>query len=519
MCLLDASNRDEWMIVRLAKNSRQALYKQIVEQLRQQILSGEMPPGYRLPPERQLAETLGVNRTTILTAYRELKAEGLIESHVGRGTVVSCARPLDQSKTQSESEPIWEHLLSDSSQSLDNGAIEHILQLINQQDIISFAGGISSLDPRPVEAIAGLEEELLRDARKRALLVSPVEGFYSLRERMADFMNARGCFCQPEEIMMVSGAQQGIDLVARTLLNPGDTVLMEEPSFFPAIHAFKAAGARLMGVPLTAEGMDMDILERLLQRYKPKFIYTMPTYQNPAGVSLSMPGRIRLLELAGRYQAVIVEDDPYSELRYEGETLPSLKSMDSRGFVIYLGTFSKTVSPGLRLGWVCCQRKMLRALTAVKQHADVHSSSISQYIMERFMTGGKLESYISAVCQSNRQRRDVMIEAFERCAVSDGLRWNRPAGGSYLWCALPGEITATGLFHAATRNGVAVLPGPLFTLSPHKGEGFIRLNFTYENGDAIRKGVRLLCEQISRLREDHPGRRTPQAVRDMNPFD
>ena len=507
------------MIVHVNKNSRQALYKQIVEQLRLQIFSGEMPPGYRLPPERQLAEAIGVNRTTVLTAYRELKAEGLIESHVGRGTVVSHTNTLDQSKIKPESGPMWEHLFSDSGRSLDNVAIEYILQLINQKDIISFAGGISSLDPRPVEAIEGLEKELLHDARKRALLVSPVEGFYSLRKCMADFMNARGCFCQPEEIMMVSGAQQGIDLVARTLLNPGDTVLVEEPSYFPAIHTFKAAGARLMEIPMTAEGVDLDILERLLQRYRPKFIYTMPTYQNPAGVTLSVPGRIKLLELAYKYQAVVVEDDPYSELRYDGDAPPSLKSMDSRGFVIYISSFSKTVSPGLRLGWICCQRKMLRALAAVKQFTDVHTSSISQYIVERFMSEGKLERYMAAICASNRQRRDVMIESFERFAASDELAWNRPPGGSYVWCALPKGVTATGLFNAATRNGVAILPGTLFTLSPHNGENFIRLNFTYESSDTIRKGIKLLCEQISRLQKEHRTHRGITLIHDVNPIE
>lgn len=506
------------MIVRIAKNSNQALYKQIVEQLRQQILSGEMPPGYRLPPERQLAGAIGVNRTTVLTAYRELKAEGLIGSHIGRGTLVLRANPLNQPKA-AENGPMWEHLFSDSSQSSESVAIEHLLQIINRKDIISFAGGISSLDPRPAEAFKGIEQEILQDERKRAMLVSPVEGFYSLRERMAAFMNARGCFCQPEEIMMVSGAQQGIDLVARTLLNPGDTVLVEEPSYFPAIFSFRAAGARLMGIPMTAEGMDIDVLERLLQRYKPKFIYTMPTYQNPSGVSLSVPGKLKLLELACKYQTVIVEDDPYSELRYDGAPLPSLKSMDARGFVIYLSSFSKTVSPGLRLGWVCCQRKMIRALTAVKQFVDVHSSSLSQYVAERFMAAGQLETYIAAVCAGNRTRRDAMTAAFERFAASDGLAWNCPAGGSYVWSALPEGVSATDLCRAAGRNGVAILPGTLFTLSPHKGEGFIRLNFTYESPDAIRKGIELLCFQVSRLEKEHHRHRDSGHIHDMNPLE
>lgn len=507
------------MIVHIRGRSRQVLYKQIVEQLRRQILSGEMPPGYRLPPERQLAETLGVNRTTVLTAYRELKSEGLIEAHVGRGTAVSHVPHLGQSAVASGSDPLWEHLFSDACRSLDNVTIEYILHLINQKDIISFAGGICSLDPSPTEAIEGIESGLLHDARKRALLVSPVEGFYSLRERMADFMSARGCFCQPEEIMMISGAQQGIDLIARTLLNPGDAVLMEEPSYFPAIHTFKAAGARLMGVPMSDGGMDLDVLERLLQRYKPKFIYTMPTYHNPTGTSLSLPDRIALLKLACAHQTAIVEDDPYSELCYDGDALPSLKSMDTGGCVIYIGSFSKTVSPGLRLGWICCHRKMLRALTTAKQFVDVYSSSISQYIVERFLTDGKFERHVAAVCASNRQRRNAMIESFERFAVSDGLAWSRPSGGSYLWCALPKGLIATELFSAATRSGVAILPGPLFHLSPYKGENHIRLSFTYESDENIRKGVKLLCEQIHRLQKDRQSDRNNVPIHDRHPIE
>ncbi len=506
------------MVIRLARDAGQPLYKQIVEQLRRQILSGEMAPGYRLPPDRQLAETIGVNRTTVLTAYRELKSEGLIESHVGRGTVVARHRFPDQVRVPAGGEPEWEHLFSDALSALDNFTIESILQLINQQDMISFAGGISSLEPHPIEALRGIEQELLRDARKKALQVSPVEGFSSLRQHLSAHMNARGCFCQPEEILMLSGAQQGIDLIARAMLNPGDTVLIEDPSYFPAIHTFRAAGARLMGVPMSASGMDLDVLERLLQRCKPKFIYTMPTFQNPAGACLDLPGRIRLLELAQTYQTVVVEDDPYSELRYEGERLPSLKSMDARGFVIYLGTFSKTVAPGLRLGWACCQRRMVHALAGLKQYVDVHSSSVSQYLMERFLGGGHFDAYLEAVCANNSRRRDAMNDAFEQYAP-EGLSWNRPQGGSYLWCQLPEEVPATKLFGAASRNGVAVLPGTLFALSPHRGERCIRLNFTYEDPASIRKGVELLCAQIARLREEGRTRRATAVIRDVTPID
>lgn len=492
------------MRITINKQGKPALYKQIYEQIRGHIVSGALPPGGRLPPERQLAEVLGVNRTTVLAAYRELKAEGFVASHVGRGTTVSAghaAAPAPAAaRRQAKAGPIWEHRVSDRSRTLDDATIFTILQLINTPGIISFAGGISSPETQPLAALAGLEAELGRERHCGAFAVSPIGGFASLRKLMSAHMHAGGVFCHPEEIMIISGSQQGIDLLSRLFINPGDIVFVEEPSFFPAMHAFQAAGARLMGIPMTPEGMDVDVLEHMLHRDRPKFIYTMPTYHNPCGCSLLHEKKIRLLELAARYDCVIVEDDPYSGLYY-GETPPgTLKALDSKGYVVYLSTFSKIVAPGFRLGWICAPRKLINLLSSIKQYVDIHSSSVAQYVIERFIASGALADHMQAMRALNRQKRDAMLAALARYAPHPApAAPPAPEGGSYLWYRLPEGVSASRLLPLASRAGVAVLPGTLFHLAAHQGERYLRLNFTYESQKRIDTGVRLLSACMAEL--------------------
>lgn len=339
------------MKIQVDKTKKIPLYKQIVEQIQAQITSGEIPHGFQFPSERQLADALGVNRTTVLNAYKELKADGLMASHVGRGTVAVSTAGEYPVKTIYQKEPIWEFLYSDYLKNHEPFDVNKYLEIANQKDVISFAAGIASFENLPTQAFEGIEAELL--SRQKELLVSPVAGFSSLRKVISTYMQKRSCFCQPSEIMVLSGSQQGIDLITRAFINPGDLILIEEPSFFPAIQSFRAAGAKIMAVPMENDGMDMEILEQLLSRYRPKFLYTMPAYHNPTGICMSLAKRIRLLELVNKYGIPVLEDDPYGELYFEGQPLSPLKSMDKNGYVMYLSTFSKTISPGLRLGWIC----------------------------------------------------------------------------------------------------------------------------------------------------------------------
>ncbi|KJS18311.1 MAG: transcriptional regulator [Peptococcaceae bacterium BRH_c4b] len=491
------------------------VYIQIFEQVRQLILSGELLPGFRLPPERKLAESLGVNRSTVLNAYRELKADGLIESHVGQGTIVlSCLQEDLTAAGSSLQEPFWNQIFSQYSNGFDSLIVQDLLTLANRKDVISFATGMASPETGPIEALEGIEQELVEKRNYRALLHSPTEGFTSLREAIRGLMQKRGVYCQFDEVMLLSGSQQGIDLATRIFLDPGDVVVVEEPSFFPAIQAFKAIGAKVIGIPIDEAGMRVDILEQLLQRYRLKLIYTIPTFQNPSGTEMELKRRKRLVELAYKYRVLILEDDAYGDLCYDGQPPPTLKSMDIEGYVIYLSTFSKIVYSGLRLGWMVAHKKIVKRFAASKQIMDLHSGSLSQWIIDKFITNGGLARHIPKVCREYMVKRDAMYEALSKYAPK-GLIWNRPGGGYYIWCKLPEKVSAAKLVSKAAERKVVFVPGtPFFTTD--RGDDFIRLNFTFAALKDIEEGVKRLCEAMKEVIDDNDDSECYTAL-EMNP--
>ncbi|MDP4179759.1 MAG: PLP-dependent aminotransferase family protein [Bacillota bacterium] len=488
------------MRILIDKESNEPFYIQIFEQIRRQILSGELLPGYRLPPERKFAQSLGVNRSTILNAYRELKAEGLVGSRVGAGTVVLSDIQGDSDPQNEAQEPIWNQIFSQYSNGFDSFFVKELLTLASRKDVISFATGIAAPESGPIEAFEGIEQELLEKKDFRALFHTPTEGFTTLREALCGLMRRRGVYCRYEDVILLSGSQQGIDIISRVILDPGDIVVVEEPSFFPAIQAFKATGARVIGVPIDDKGMKIDVLEQLLHRYRPKLIYTMPTYQNPSGVDMGLERRRRIIELANTYKVLIMEDDAYGELCYEGHQLPILKSMDNNGYVIYLSTFSKNVYAGLRLGWMVAHKRIIKRVAAAKQIIDLHSSSLSQWIIERFITNGGLEAHMIKVCREYKLKRDVMLDALSKYAPSD-LIWNTPKGGYYIWCKLPQGVSASELVSKAAERKVVFVPGTSFFTSD-QGDDHIRLNFTYAPVKDIKPGISRLCEAIKDLAQN-----------------
>lgn len=492
------------------------VYIQIFEQIRRQILSGELLPGFRLPAERKLAESLGVNRSTVLNAYRELKAEGLVGSHVGNGTIVlSYIQDEEDLDNGSSQEPAWNLIFSQYSSGIDSFIVKDLLTLASRKDVISFATGMASPEIGPVQALEGIEHELVEEGNLRALLHTPTEGFSSLREAVCGLMQKRGVYCQRDEVMLLSGSQQGIDLAARIILDPGDIVVVEEPTFFPAAQAFKAIGARVMGITVDDGGIRVDVLEQLLQRYRPKLIYTIPTFQNPTGTEMELERRKRLVELAYKYRVMILEDDAYGDLSYEGHTLPTLKSMDNDGYVIYLSTFSKNVYSGLRLGWMVAHKKVVKKFAAAKQITDLHSSSLSQRIVERFISNGGLESHIFRVCKEYRLKRDAMYDALLKYAPTE-LKWNRPRGGYYIWCKLPPRVPASELVSKAAERKVVFVPGtPFFTSG--QGDDYIRLNFTFAPLEQINEGIKRLCQAIKDMMDDN-SRSDDSTVVEINPI-
>jgi DNA-binding transcriptional MocR family regulator len=481
------------MELSIDRASREPIYRQISRQIRDLITTGRLPAGFRLPPERRLAQALGVSRSTVLIAYQDLRADALIDAHVGRGTSVT--QPAEAPAPPGpEQEPPWRQLFSAAVSAYQDPLVGDLLRLTERADTIPLAFGMPAPDLLPFAELRDLITEVLAEAGPAALLHSPTEGLTPLRETLARMMAARGVHCDPAEVLVLSGSQQGLDLAARIFLDPGDAVVVEQPSFIGALQTFRGARARLIGVPSDEQGMRVDVLESVLARFRPKLIYTLPTFQNPSGAVLPLERRQHLLALARRYQVPILEDDPYSELRFEGDPVPSLKALDPAGGTLYLSTFSKLLFPGMRLGFLVAPRAVVRQFALARQTADLHSNTLGQWVLDRFVQRGRVAAHVRAVRSAYRRRRDTMIAALRAAAVP-GLAWQSPLGGFYVWCRLPDGIRPAALMARAAEAGVSYLPGRACFADEPPGE-FIRLNFSYPDEEQIREGVARLAAAI-----------------------
>jgi len=343
-----------------------------------------------------------------------------------------------------------------------------------------------------VKTLAAATQKVFEEDGMRALQYSTTEGHAPLRRKIAERMQSTWNACvAPDQILVTSGSQQGLDLTGKLLLDEGDVVLCESPTYLGAISAWNVVRPRWVEVETDDDGMVPAALERTLRTYpNAKAIYVIPTFQNPSGCVLSLPRRRHLLELAWRHQVPVLEDDTYSDLRYEGSPLPSLKALDPYGHVIHLSSFSKALFPGLRLGWIAAPRPLVRQLALVKQTVDLHSGTLGQWIVEGFLTSGLFAKHLKRTRAAYRKRRDVLLEALAAERIP-GLAWNRPEGGFYAWCRLPDDVRpATLLAHAAAER-VAYLPGAAsFVEEPPFGS--LRLNFTFAPEDELREGARRL---------------------------
>ncbi len=519
------------------------IYLQISQQLRQSILDGEPPAGAKLPPERRLANLLGVNRTTIVNAYRELAADGLVAGQVGRGTVViygardtadssdvaawpsangylrrshglnGSERDAAEATSRSRQSSIpWAQLFTSVTDVMDDPLLRDAMTVSARPDVIRFATGTPSPEMYPIDAIRQIFDEALDYAGSTLLQHTPTEGYPPLREQLSAWMErhaeAAGAsiHVDPNQVVVVAGSQQGLYLLARTLIDPGDLVAVESPTYLGAAQVFRAAGARLMPIPIDNDGMQVDLLQDLLPRRRPKLIYTLPTFQNPSGTVMGMGRRLRLLDLAARYQIPIIEDDPYGALRYDGRSLPSLATIDraeGRGNVIYLSTVSKMLFPGFRIGWISGSKPVIEQVTRMKQLVDLDTNALAQRAVCAFFERGLLNKHLERVNREYPQRRDRMLTALQRHA-GNLITANRPDGGIYLWCRLNEGIRVRDLLPEAAREGVAFAPGESFHVDAASGRGRfdIRLNFTLPTDAEIDEGVRRLGIAIHRL-SDH----------------
>lgn len=402
----------------------------------------------------------------------------------------------------------WNDLRAERVERMHPSDIREILKYGAQADLISLAGGLPAPEVFPVDEYRRAFEWVLETNGRAALQYATTEGYAPLREWIASRMQAKGVACAAHDVLITNGSQQALDLVARVLINPGDRIVVENPSYLGALQAFSQYEPAYSVVPMDEDGMRMDALEQILaddragrtpQRIK--FIYAVPTFQNPTGRTLTLERRRQLAALADRFGVPVVEDDPYGELRYAGEPLPLVKSFDTCGNVVYLGTFSKILAPGFRLGWVMGSPALLEVLTSAKQPSDLHTGIGPQMATHKVVEDGFVDRHVETVKALYRERRDVMLQAIEEHFPSEA-RYTRPRGGMFVWAELPERMNTRELLLEAVQEKVAFVPGQGFH-ADGSGTNTMRLNFSMVAPDKIREGVRRLGRAIQGYLDEH----------------
>jgi 2-aminoadipate transaminase len=390
-------------------------------------------------------------------------------------------------------------LFSSRTRVMKSSAMRDLMALTERPEVISLAGGLPDTSTFPAELLAKLMSGVAAEASARALQYGPTEGSAAARGAIVEVMAEEGTHVDPQDVLVTSGGQQVIDLVCKALIDPGDVIVAEGPTYPGAVPTFSAYQADVVQIAMDAEGMRVDELEATLARLesegrRPKFIYTVPSFQNPGGVTLSLPRRKRLVEVAAERELLVLEDNPYGLLRYEGEPLPTLHSLDGGRYVVYLGTFSKILSPGIRLGWAAAPRPVYEKLNLGKQSSDLCSSSFSQAFVAAYFAHADWRDYLAVLRDVYRRRRDVMLDALAEFFPAES-EWTRPGGGLFIWATLPEYIDTTDLLARALDDNVAFVPGRQAYLDGRGGSS-MRLNFSGVTEDEIREGIRRVGKVI-----------------------
>jgi len=410
-------------------------------------------------------------------------------------------------------------LFAERTRVMRSSAMRDLMAVTARPDVISLAGGLPDTSTFPPQEFAAQMTRIAQESAAEALQYGPTEGFRETVDCIVEVMGAEGMLPDPEDVIVTTGGQQAIDLLGKALLDPGDVVICEAPTYPGAIPVFCSYQAETIQIECDAEGMKIDELEATLDRLesegrRPKFIYSVPNFQNPAGVTLSLERRQRLVELARARELLVVEDNPYGLLRFEGEPLPPLYQLDGGDFVIYVGTFSKILSPGIRLGWLVAPPALMEKIVLGKQAADLCTSTLTQYFVREYFGGGRWREYVDNLVEIYRGRRDAMIAALQRHFPPQAT-WTVPGGGLFIWATLPAYIDTSDLLAKALREDVAFVPGEAAYVDG-RGRSSMRLNFSAGDEDEIAEGIRrigkVIGEQVelySALTGEHP---TPPAA-------
>lgn len=408
-----------------------------------------------------------------------------------------------------------QNILSNISKNSKRSAIREILKLTQQPDIISFAGGLPAPESFPVKELDSIVKDILENDGAASLQYDATEGLKELREILVEKYNNQGVDCEVKNLIVTTASQQGLDLVGKTFINPGDKVICGLPSYLGGLSVFAAYGAEMTGITLDDKGMRSDLLEKELEAMKqngekPKFIYVIPDFQNPAGITMPESRRKEIIDLAHKYDVLIVEDSPYREIRFEGKHQPMLYQLDNTGHVITLGSFSKIVAPGFRIGWVLAHPEILDRLVVAKQSVDLCTPTFVQKIAAKYLKSSSFDVNLQRTIQMYKKRRNVMIEAFWEC-MPKAVKWTEPEGGLFLFLTLPKYLDAEKLLLKAIEQKVAFVVGHVF-FCDGGGRNTIRLNFSFMNEEKNREGIKRLAEVIKEAIKNHKTTKTKEMV-------
>ena len=484
----------------LDPHSPSPLYRQLYERIKGLIETGELPKGNRLPATRELAGQLGLNRATISAAYELLETEGLITGHVGRGSFVADAA----SRTSGVN---WSEVLT--------APVTHPGGAPASAPLASFASSRPSEQLFPLDDFRATCQEVIQSAEVTTILqLGSPAGYPPLRRYLLDLARAEGVAREGDDILITSGCQQAFHLLQSTLVRHGETVLLEDPVYPGLKNVFEQSGARLVGVPMGPHGVDLQALEHSLERERPRLLALTPNFQNPTGATIPLASRQALLQMTRAAGVIVVENDIYGPLAYEGANIPSLKQLDESGDTILLRSFSKIAFPGLRVGWAIGPRALIEKITEAKQWSDLHTDQLSQAILLRFAQSGRLEQHRQHMLTAGRERLHAVLDACRKFLPPE-VEFTRPRGGMSLWLRLPLPLDAGELLPRAEREGVTYLPGKYFAVSRSQA-GSLRFSFAGMAPDQIRSGIavlgRIFHEELDRARAHSPLAEVPAMV-------
>ena len=394
-----------------------------------------------------------------------------------------------------------EYQFSERVRSLKPSAIREILKNSSDPSVIPLSAGNPAPDAFPYDAVSALSADLLQNAPIDALQYGVTEGYAPLRKHLMEYMgNKHQVGTENDDILITSGAQQVMDLLTKTLLNEGDTVLCEAPSFIGSLNTFRSYRAKLVGIPMEEDGIDTKKLEEALDTQpNVKYLYTIPNFQNPSGITMSLEKRKKVYELCRDHGVVILEDNPYGDLRVSGEDVPSIKSLDREGVVVYAGTFSKVISPGMRVGYAIGPKEVIQKMVVCKQGEDVHSNMWAQIVCHRFMTEYDYEAHLERLRGIYRRKSQLLLSAMERYLKPLGITWHSFEGGLFAWCTLPDGVDMLDFVKKATENKVCVVPGTAFLTDESEPCQSFRINFSTPTDEQLTEGIRLLAKTYEEM--------------------